>query len=140
MSAPAQRFVSAEMLGMAILAGVPRPAGGVVNVVQSTSMALSPGTVRLRRVPSEAGSRFEDHAHLEYMVFEADFLAAQTVADRCRQALEFSRAQGFALDDGTWITVDHSEAVLPPAEVPWPNPDVRVFQGTHLIVTRAASA
>lgn len=128
------RFASAELVGMAILADVGAP------VVTSTSASLTPPLVRIRRVPGEPRTHFDDPAHLEYMVFGSAFLAAQRLAEAVWQRLEFSWAKGYQLEDGLWVTVDHSASILAPTEVPWPSPDVRVFQGTHLIVTRAIPA
>ncbi len=127
------RFVSAELVAMAILAPLNVP------IVHSTSDLLTPPLVRVRRVPGEPRTHFDDPAHIEYLCFGATFDAARVLAERCWDAFEFAYAHGFpvgAAPSTTWVTVDATATVLPPAEVPWANPDVRVFQGTHQIVTR----
>jgi hypothetical protein len=74
------------------------------------------------------------------MAFGATLQDAKALAEACWQRLEFAYAKGFELEDGTRVTVDRTESLLPPTEVPWANPDVRVVQGTHLIVTRSIPA
>lgn len=132
MTAPV-RFVSAELVVMGILADIGAP------VVQSTSMSLSPPLVRVRRVPGEPRTHFDDPAHVEVMTFGATFEAAQSLAEACWQAIEFAYAKAAPLPSGS-ITVDATDTILPPTEVPWPNPEVRVFQATYRVVTRALPA
>lgn len=135
------RFATIELVAMAVLADiatVPTTRTWPADpVVQSTSVSLEPPLVRVRRVPGEPRTHFDDPAHLEYMCFGATFEEAQAIAEWCWRRFEFAYAQGYLLDDGAWVTVDRTESILPPVEVPWPKPDTRVFQGTHLIVTRA---
>lgn len=136
MTAPLLQFVPAELVVMGILTDITY-GGAPANVVQSTSFALSPGTVRVRRVPGEPRTRFDDPAHVEVMAFGATFETAQALAEACWEAIEFAYATAAPLPGGRSVTVDHTATILPPAEVPWPNPDVRVFQATYLVVTRA---
>jgi hypothetical protein len=126
-------FVSAELVAMGILDGL-LPAD---RIVASTSAVLTPPLVRVRRVPGEARTMFDDPAHVEVMTFGATFEAAQELAEQCWSRIEFARATAAPLPDGRSITVDYTTTILPPFDVPWPDPDVRVFQATYLIVTRA---
>lgn len=127
------RFVAAELVAMGILTGILPDE----QIVQSTSASLTPPLIRLRRVPGEPRTMFDDPAHVEVMTFGATFEEAQALAEQCWARFEFSRATAAPLPGGRSITVDHSATILPPFEVPWPDPDVRVFQATYLIVTRA---
>lgn len=126
-------FVSAELVAMGILDGVLPPE----SIVQSTSASLTPPLVRVRRIPGEPRTMFDDPAHVEIMTFGRTFEEAQQLAEQCWSRMEFARATAAPLPEGRSITVDHSATILPPFEVPWPDPDVRVFQATYLIVTRA---
>lgn len=138
MTAPL-RFAGAELVMMGILADVTYN-GAQANVVQSTSSSLAPGTVRVRRVPGEPRTMFDDPAHVEVLAFGSTFESAALLAETCWTAIEFAYAKAAPLPGGKSVTVDHTATILPPAEVPWPNPDVRVFQATYLVVTRALPA
>lgn len=146
MTAPRQmEFIAAELVAMGILDGL--TLGNIaVEVVQSTSLNLTPPLVRVRRVPGEPRTHFDDPAHVEYNAFGATFGQASALAEECWRRFEFAFATGVpVLDtdgapDGRTIVIDHTATVLAPAEVPYPNPDVRLFQGVHLIVTRAIPA
>jgi hypothetical protein len=133
---PLLQFVPAELVVMGILTDITYN-GAPANVVQSTSISLSPGTVRVRRVPGEPRTRFDDPAHVEVMAFGATFEDAQALAEACWETIEFAYATAAPLPGGRSVTVDYTETKLSPTLVPWPNPDVRVFQATYLVVTRA---
>jgi hypothetical protein len=128
---PATRFAAAELVMIGILANVG------ANVVASTSTSLTPPLVRVRRVPGEPRTMFSDPAHVEVLVFGRTFEEAQALAETCQVTIEFGFAKAAPLPAGKSVTVDHTATILPPFEVPWLDPDVRVFQATYLVVTRA---
>lgn len=127
-------FVVAELVMMGIL-----EAGGIDPdiVVESTSSSLTPPLVRVRRVPGEPRTMFDDPAHIEVLTFGATFQAAQALTEQVANIVRFAYAKAAPLPGGLSVCVDATDVVLPPVEVPWPNPDVRVFQATYRVVTRA---
>jgi len=134
-STPPTRFANAEFLMMGILANIGTP------VVQSTSLSLTPPLVRVRRVPGEPSTMFDDHAHVEVMTFHALFQGAHDLAMLCQSTIIYAYATGVPSGiNNRNVTIDATETILPPTEVPWPNPDVRVFMGTYRISTRALPA
>lgn len=132
---PTLEFASAEQVAMGILA----PVAGV-PVVQSTSAQLDPPLVRVRRVPGEPSDHLNDHAHIEVLTFGSTFAQAQDLGELCRTAIDYGYGKPVVLDDGRTVTVDATETISPPTEVPWANPDVRVFFATYRITTRRIPA
>lgn len=128
-------FASAELVAMGILT----PLG--VDVFQSLPNTLTPPCIRVKRVPGEPRSMFDDPAHVEVLTFGETFETAQALAEQVADTIRFAYAKPAALPGGGSICVDHTAAILPPTEIPWwGNTNVRVFQATYVIVTRAQPA
>jgi hypothetical protein len=83
---------------------------------------------------------FNDLAHVEVLTFGFTYTEAQELAEVCANAFRWAHTQAAPLPGGASISVDYTEALLPPVMLPWPNSEVRVFQATYLVVTRAQSA